>query len=278
MRRPNSTGEFRNGASDSCRARTRPARARAPRSQWFRTVRLLAAVARVVSETLGFATVVINLYRPESDEYEVKAVHGNERARAILLGNVTHADTWRPQLDPSFLRRGAFFIPEAAIEWDDEVTVYTPQIEPTDVDDGSAWLADDALFVTLDGTDGRRFGVIAVDEPESGRRPDDQLLELPDGGRRPRRAGDRELVPARPARGRARAPPRDDRNLARCRSGARPARADPRVQPGRRADLRLRQRRRDRVRVRRAADPGRGPSGAQARAPAGVRAARAEAV
>ncbi len=139
---------------------------------------LLAAVARVVSETLGFATVVINLYRPESDEYEVKAVHGNERARAILLGNVTHADTWRPQLDPSFLRRGAFFIPEAAIEWDDEVTVYTPQIEPTDVDDGSAWLADDALFVTLDGTDGRRLGVIAVDEPESGRRPDDQLLDF----------------------------------------------------------------------------------------------------
>jgi diguanylate cyclase (GGDEF)-like protein/PAS domain S-box-containing protein len=139
---------------------------------------LLAAVARVVSETLGFATVVINLYRPETDEYEVKSVHGNERARAILLGNVTHADTWRPQLDPRFLRRGAFFIPEASIEWGDEVAVYTPQIEPTGVDDGSAWLADDALFVTLDGTDGRRLGVIAVDEPESGRRPDDQLLDF----------------------------------------------------------------------------------------------------
>jgi diguanylate cyclase (GGDEF)-like protein/PAS domain S-box-containing protein len=139
---------------------------------------LLAAVARVVSETLGFATVVINLYRPETDEYEVKAVHGNERAREILLGNVTHADTWRPQLDPRFLRRGAFFIPEASIEWDDRVAVYTPQIAPSDIDDGSAWLADDALFVTLDGTDGRRLGVIAVDEPESGRRPDDQLLDF----------------------------------------------------------------------------------------------------
>lgn len=139
---------------------------------------LLAAVARVVSETLGFATVVINLYRPETDEYEVKAVHGNERARAILLGNVTHADTWRPQLDPRFLRRGAFFIPEGSIEWDDEVACYTPQIEPLDIDDGSAWLADDALFVSLDGTDGRRLGVIAVDEPESGRRPDDQLLDF----------------------------------------------------------------------------------------------------
>ncbi len=139
---------------------------------------LLAAIARVVSETLGFATVVINLYRPETDEYEVKAVHGNERARAILLGNVTHADTWRPQLDPCFLRRGAFFIPEASIEWGDEVAVYTPHIEPTEIDDGSAWLADDALFVTLDSTDGRRLGVISVDEPESGRRPDDQLLDF----------------------------------------------------------------------------------------------------
>ncbi len=140
---------------------------------------LLAAIARVVSETLGFETVVINLYRPESDEYEVKAVHGNERARAILLGNVTHADTWSPQLDPRFLRRGAFFIPEAALEWDDEaVASYTPQIDPTRVDDGTAWRADDALFVTLDGTDGRRLGVIAVDEPTSGRRPDDQLIDV----------------------------------------------------------------------------------------------------
>ena len=82
----------------------------------------------MVSETLGFATVVINLYRPETDEYEVTNVHGNERARAILLGHVTHASTWSPMLDPRFLRRGAFFIPAGAVEWDEDITWYTPDL------------------------------------------------------------------------------------------------------------------------------------------------------
>jgi diguanylate cyclase (GGDEF)-like protein/PAS domain S-box-containing protein len=139
---------------------------------------VLAAVARVVSDTLGFATVVINLYRPETDEYEVTNVYGNERARAILLGEVSHADTWASMLDPRFLRHGAFFIPAGALEWDEDITRYTPELEATDVDEASAWHADDALFVTLDGAGGRRYGIISVDEPVSRRRPDDQLLDV----------------------------------------------------------------------------------------------------
>ncbi|MGN6168895.1 MAG: PAS domain-containing protein, partial [Solirubrobacteraceae bacterium] len=139
---------------------------------------LLAAVARIVSETLGFATVVINLYRPESNEYEVKAVHGSERARATLLGHVSHADTWTAMLDPRFLCRGAFFVPAEALVWDESVKSYTPQLPTSRAGDPTAWLADDALFVTLDGTQGERLGVISVDEPESGRRPDDELLDV----------------------------------------------------------------------------------------------------
>ncbi len=140
---------------------------------------LLPAVARVVSETLGFETVVINLYRPEAREYEVMTVHGNERARSILLGNITPAETWEPQLDPRFLRRGAFFVPAEELDWDDEaVASYTPQLAAAPDGDPDAWLADDALFVTLDATDGRRLGVISVDEPIGGRRPDDQLIDV----------------------------------------------------------------------------------------------------
>jgi diguanylate cyclase (GGDEF)-like protein/PAS domain S-box-containing protein len=138
---------------------------------------LLGAVAKIVSETLGFGTVVINLYRPDSDEYEVKAVLGNDRAREILLGHVSAADTWTPMLDPRFMCRGAFFVPAEGLDWDKEVTAYTPELEAA-VDDPCAWRADDALFVPLDASDGRRLGMIAVDEPESGRRPDDQLLDV----------------------------------------------------------------------------------------------------
>jgi diguanylate cyclase (GGDEF)-like protein/PAS domain S-box-containing protein len=136
-------------------------------------------VARIVSQSLGFGTVVINIYRPDVDEYEVVTVHGSERARSILLGQVTSARTWEPLLDPRFLHHGVYFIPEGAVDHDQSVVWYTPVVSPSGaVDRDAAWHADDALFATLDGLGGRRYGVISVDDPENGLRPDDQLLEV----------------------------------------------------------------------------------------------------
>src|ERR1700729_2454421 len=78
---------------------------------------LLDAVAKIGADPLGFGTVVINLCRPKRDECEVKAVLGSERARELLLGNVSAAESWVPMLDPRFLRRGAFFVPAEGLEW-----------------------------------------------------------------------------------------------------------------------------------------------------------------
>jgi hypothetical protein len=47
---------------------------------------VLDAVARTVSQAIGFSTVVINVYRMQDDAYEVITVHGSERAGHILLG------------------------------------------------------------------------------------------------------------------------------------------------------------------------------------------------
>ncbi len=88
---------------------------------------VLAAVARTVSETLGFATVAINLYRPERDEYEVTTVHGRPEARAALLGEVSASASWSPLLDPRFLCRDVFFIPGGELDWDGGVASYTPE-------------------------------------------------------------------------------------------------------------------------------------------------------
>jgi diguanylate cyclase (GGDEF)-like protein/PAS domain S-box-containing protein len=138
----------------------------------------LRAVAETVSDALGFATTVVNVYRPEHDDYEVVAVHGAGGARESLLGQVTAADTWAPLLDPRFRRHGVYFIPEGSIEYDDSVRWHVP--EPTDsappAEDG--WRPDDALFATLDGAGGRRYGIISVDEPLSRRRPADHALEV----------------------------------------------------------------------------------------------------
>jgi diguanylate cyclase (GGDEF)-like protein/PAS domain S-box-containing protein len=137
---------------------------------------VLAAVARTISRTLGFSTVAINIYRPETDDYEVSTVYGNDRAREILQGRISRAVCWAPMLAERFLRSGVYFIPEGAIEWDD--TVYVPDLGPAAADDELAWRADDALFATLEGSAGSHYGIISVDEPRSGRRPDDQQLEV----------------------------------------------------------------------------------------------------
>jgi len=139
---------------------------------------VLAAAARTVAETLGFATVVINLYRPKTGDYEVATVHGNARARELLLGQVDSPESWSAMLDPRFLRSGAYFIPDGAIEWDHTIATYVPELAPHDGADESAWRADDALFVALDGSSGRHYGIISVDEPVSGRRPGEQELEV----------------------------------------------------------------------------------------------------
>ena len=42
---------------------------------------LLDAIARTISDALGFRTVVINLYRPAWDDFVVTTVYGNDAAR-----------------------------------------------------------------------------------------------------------------------------------------------------------------------------------------------------
>src|SRR5246127_66408 len=137
---------------------------------------ILGALAQTVSEALGFATAVVNVYRPEQDEYEVVAVCGTDAVRHSLLGQVTASDTWDPLLDPCFRRHRVYFIPEGSIEYDDSVKWHVPESGGAVAPD--SWRPDDALFATLDGATGRRYGIISVDEPVSGLRPDDRALEV----------------------------------------------------------------------------------------------------
>jgi diguanylate cyclase (GGDEF)-like protein/PAS domain S-box-containing protein len=140
----------------------------------------LRAVASAVSDAVGFATVVINAYQADRDLYEVVTVHGSERAAEILLGSVTKPETWVPLLDERFRRHGVYFIPEGSLAFDDPtVTWYRPEPSARAAEvTTEAWHTDDALFATLEGSGGRPYGIISVDEPFSGLRPDDQQLVM----------------------------------------------------------------------------------------------------
>jgi PAS domain S-box-containing protein len=136
---------------------------------------LLAAIARTVSESLGFRTVVINLYRREWDDYVVGTVHGREEAREALLGQVRQVADWDALLDARFLQRGAYLIPNGEFDWTSH-EAFTPDV-PVSADP-TAWHPEDALFVPMRGDDGGLLGVLSVDEPRSGRKPSGDEIDV----------------------------------------------------------------------------------------------------
>ena len=136
---------------------------------------LLAAIARTVSDSLAFRTVVINLYRQEWNDYTVSTVYGSDEAREALLGQVRQVSDWEPLLDQRFLQRGAYLVPYGEFNWESLAT-YTPDLPVSD--DPNAWHPDDALFAPMRGADGRLLGILSVDEPISGRKPSGDEIDV----------------------------------------------------------------------------------------------------
>ncbi len=136
---------------------------------------LFTAIARTISEALGFRTVAINVYRRAFDDFQVVTVHGNEAARAALLEQVTFWESWERYLDERFLRRGAYLVPHDQMDWEDPVA-HVPDIEVGSELD--SWHPRDALLIAFRDEAGDLLGIISVDEPQSGRLPADDDLDV----------------------------------------------------------------------------------------------------
>jgi PAS domain S-box-containing protein len=138
---------------------------------------LLSSVARTVSDSLGFRTVVVNLYRREWNDFVVSTVYGSDEARETLLGQVRQVSDWDPLLDHRFLQRGAYLVPHGEFDWElHSGSTYTPDLPVSD--DPNAWHPDDALFAPMRGSDGRLLGILSVDEPISGRKPTGDEIDV----------------------------------------------------------------------------------------------------
>ena len=139
---------------------------------------VLKTTARAVSEALGFQTVVLNVYRPEWDDFYVETVHGSDAVRETLLGSVYGWESWNRLLHPRFLREGAYFIPNDAFDWSrDDGARFVPPGEPL-VKGPLGWHPNDELFVPLHRSDGQIVGVMSFGDPVSGLRPDNEQLAL----------------------------------------------------------------------------------------------------
>jgi diguanylate cyclase (GGDEF)-like protein len=137
----------------------------------------LATIVTTVAEALEFKTVVLNLYRPEFDDFCVTDVYGSNAARDALLGSTYEWSSWRQLLTDEYRRGGAYLIPHGSFDWSEDVgTRYVPQIEPSPEPD--AWHPEDELFVPLEDSEGRMLAIFSVGEPRSGRRPNAEELEV----------------------------------------------------------------------------------------------------
>jgi len=139
---------------------------------------VLATVARAVSDALGFETVVMNVYRPEWDDFYVAAVHGSNAVRSALLGSVDAWETWEALLHQRFRRAGAYFIPHEAFDWSQHPGArFVPEGEPA-VEGPAGWHPQDELFVPLERSDGQIVGIMSFGDPIDGLRPPDDRLAL----------------------------------------------------------------------------------------------------
>jgi diguanylate cyclase (GGDEF)-like protein len=139
---------------------------------------VLDAIAHVLTETVGFAGVVINVYRPQWDDYEAATVVGPPEMVGQLLGATYDADWIHVILDERFDRRGAYFIPEGSLDWDAADVGARWMPEPELGEDDGAWRPGDELFVPCRDSDGHMLAIISLGEPVSGRRATDSELDF----------------------------------------------------------------------------------------------------
>jgi diguanylate cyclase (GGDEF)-like protein len=139
---------------------------------------VLDAIAHVLTETVGFAGVVINVYRPQWDDYEAATVVGPAQMVDELLGATYDADWIKVVLDERFDRRGAFFVPEGSLDWDAAEIGVRWMPDPAPGEDEGAWRPGDELFVPCRDSDGHMLAILSLGEPVSGRRATDSELDF----------------------------------------------------------------------------------------------------
>jgi diguanylate cyclase (GGDEF)-like protein len=135
----------------------------------------LDAVAQGIVDVAAFGVAVVNL--AVNDGFEVVSVAGNEQARESLLGLRESREQWQRMLKYSQRLGNLRFVDHRTqVPLSDDVYAWVPTYVPSEDED--AWHPLDALFAPLTSPTGDWIGVLSVDLPASGRRPDPVQLEV----------------------------------------------------------------------------------------------------
>jgi hypothetical protein len=134
---------------------------------------VLETLASGIETEAGFSSVVVNLFRPNEDDYEILVLRGPDELRDAIGGEKLTRDSWMRLLDGRFERLGAFFIPEGEGEWGDE-PMYEPPEDPGQGE--NRWRKGDALFAPVRSNSGSILGIVSVDVPHDGQRPTNRQI------------------------------------------------------------------------------------------------------
>jgi diguanylate cyclase (GGDEF)-like protein len=173
------------GAGGRQRVRLRPGSVEDPRLGALRSVlavartaasggavaEVLGGIGEIVRSELGYQVVAMNVR--EGDELRVATVVGDERARTALEGTSNALSLWEQLLAPRHRRGGASWLP-AGTPVDPALNFW--QAPPSASLAPDAWHPEDMLLLPMRGHAGELLGVISVDEPRAGRRPDDDEI------------------------------------------------------------------------------------------------------
>ena len=136
----------------------------------------LEEIAQAVVERIGFGIAVLNLV-VDGGDIEVVAVAGPDEVRRELLGRRQSSQDWGDALAASESRGRLRFLDGRVEESEpSHLHFYTPDLPVQE--DPDSWHPMDALFAPLHGSNGSLIGVLSVDVPHDGMRPDAADCEL----------------------------------------------------------------------------------------------------
>ena len=132
---------------------------------------VLPDVMATLARAFGYGIVVLNLFRPATQDIECTVVYGGGAAGAETQGTATPLSAWAPLFDERFASHGCYVIPAGEMDWSDWSGEVVYAEDAVVSDDPDRWHPEDVLLIPLEARDGSLLGVIAVDDPASRLRP-----------------------------------------------------------------------------------------------------------
>ena len=132
---------------------------------------VLEALAQTIRSELSFQVVAINLLEETGEQMRVVLVDGDVEARQTLLGTSSSWPEWEGMMTPENMREGALWLAAGTYEWEGDGSFWTPAAAAAPGPDG--WNPEDMLMLPLRGASGEIIGMVSLDQPLHGRRPED---------------------------------------------------------------------------------------------------------